>query len=228
MDAAGLFRILIGTKSFFCFRSILHVVLKVTPHTAHRRSLLSAARSSSSRRYFARSSTVHVESSDTMRLRKAQCRAPPDSPETGNKYMYHSRESRRSCAGEKMEHQNEYNTRHSSSSAGMYVCMYVCMYTSEADFHKPGIYGGSVRVWATAWDVFRRAPSRVGRGVRVAVYFVVCFWVGRIFIGFLFLFLMRPFFAFRTKKPLHTGVRTGCHYLISLSVRLSVYPSVCV
>ena len=80
-----------------------------------------------------------------------------------------------------------------------------------------------MRVWATAWDVFRRAPSRVGRGVRVAVYFVVCFWVGRIFIGFLFLFLMRPFFAFRTKKPLHTGVRTGCHYLISLSVRLSVY-----
>ena len=29
---------------------------------------------------------------------------------------------------------------------------------------------------------------------------------------------MRPFFAFRAKKPLHTGVRTGCHYLISLSV----------
>ena len=34
------------------------------------------------------------------------------------------------------------------------------------------------------------------------------------------LLLMRPFFAFRAKKPLHTGVRTGCHYLIS--------PSVCV
>ena len=28
------------------------------------------------------------------------------------------------------------------------------------------------------------------------------------------------------KKPLHTGVRTGCHYLISLSARLSA--SVCV
>ena len=25
-------------------------------------------------------------------------------------------------------------------------------------------------------------------------------------------------FAFRAKKPFHTGVRTGCHYLISLSV----------
>ena len=32
--------------------------------------------------------------------------------------------------------------------------------------------------------------------------------------------LRRPFFAFRAKKPLHTGVRTECHYLIN--------PSVCV
>ena len=32
------------------------------------------------------------------------------------------------------------------------------------------------------------------------------------------LFIMRPFFAFRQQKPLHTGVRTVCHYLISLSV----------
>ena len=29
---------------------------------------------------------------------------------------------------------------------------------------------------------------------------------------------MRPFFGFKAKKPLHTGVRAGCHYLISLSV----------
>ena len=43
------------------------------------------------------------------------------------------------------------------------------MYTSEADFHNPGIYGGSVRVWANAWDVFRRTPSRGGRGSRAAV-----------------------------------------------------------
>ena len=28
---------------------------------------------------------------------------------------------------------------------------------------------------------------------------------------------MRPFLAYRVKKPLHTEVRTGCHYLISLS-----------
>ena len=54
----------------------------------------------------------------------------------------------------------------------------VCMYTSEDDFNKPGIYGGSVRVWATAWDVFRRAQPRVGRGGRTAVDFVVCFGLG--------------------------------------------------
>ena len=38
----------------------------------------------------------------------------------------------------------------------------------EADLHKPGIYG-SGRVWANAWDVSRRAPSRGGRGRRAAV-----------------------------------------------------------
>ena len=43
------------------------------------------------------------------------------------------------------------------------------MYTSEGDFHKAGIYGGSVRVWANAWDAFRRTPSRGGRGRRAAV-----------------------------------------------------------
>ena len=107
MDVAGIFRVLIGAKWFFCFRSMLHVILKVILHTAHRRSLLSAVRSSSSRRHLARSSTVHVESSDTMRSRKAQCQAPPDNPETGD--TYHSRESR-SCAGEKIEHQNGYKS----------------------------------------------------------------------------------------------------------------------
>ena len=50
----------------------------------------------------------------------------------------------------------------------------------EADFHKPGIYG-SGRVWANAWDVFRRAPSRVGRGRQAAVDFVACFRWGGIF-----------------------------------------------
>ena len=30
--------------------------------------------------------------------------------------------------------------------------------------------------------------------------------------------VLRPSVAYRAKKPLHTGVRTGCHYLISLFV----------
>ena len=38
----------------------------------------------------------------------------------------------------------------------------------DTDFHKPGIYGNG-RVWASALDVFRRPPSRGGRGRRSAV-----------------------------------------------------------
>ena len=38
-----------------------------------------------------------------------------------------------------------------------------------------------MRVWATAWDVFRRAQPRVGRGGRTAVDFVVCFGLGGFF-----------------------------------------------
>ena len=84
------------------------------------------------------------------------------------------------------------------------------MYTSEADFHKLGIYGGSVRVWATAWDVFRRAPSRVGRGRRAAVDFVVCFgWGG--FFSFFF-----PFFFFERTRP-SASTRPPC--LMYLSTR---------
>ena len=55
----------------------------------------------------------------------------------------------------------------------------------EADFHKPGIYG-SGRVWVNAWDVFSRMPSRVGRGRRAAVDFVVCFGWGGFFRVFFF------------------------------------------
>ena len=45
------------------------------------------------------------------------------------------------------------------------------------------------RVWANAWDVFRRAPSRGGRGRRVAVDSVVCFGWGFCFRVFLFRFI---------------------------------------
>ena len=50
----------------------------------------------------------------------------------------------------------------------------------EADFHKLRICE-SGRVWANAWDVFRRTPSRVGRGRRAAVDFVVCIGSGGFF-----------------------------------------------
>ena len=91
--------------------------LKIMRHTAHRRSLLSAAGSSSIRRHLTRSSTVHVDSSDNIRSCRAQCQAPPDNPETAD--SYHSRENR-SRAGEKIEYQVEYK-RYSSNSGGMYV-----------------------------------------------------------------------------------------------------------
>ena len=61
----------------------------------------------------------------------------------------------------------------------------------EADFHKLGIYG-SVRVWANAWDVVSRTPSRGGRGRRDAMDFMVRFgWGG----FFCFLFFFRFFFS---------------------------------
>ena len=45
------------------------------------------------------------------------------------------------------------------------------------------------RAWANAWDVFRRTPSRGGRGRRAAVDFVVCFGCGGILFSFSFFFL---------------------------------------
>ena len=118
----------------------------------------------------------------------------------------------------------------------------------EADIHKPGIYG-SRRGWANVWDAFRRASSRGGRGHRAAVHFAVCFGWGGIF-PILFssnahgllqvcagLALLTSLLILRqrreseateavvcllAKKLLHTGVRTRCHCLISLSVFVSV------
>ena len=112
----------------------------------------------------------------------------------------------------------------------------------EADFHKPGVCG-SGRVWANSWDVFRRMPSRSGRGRRAAVDFVVDFGCGGISFFFSFfirifnahgllqvwgrfalftslLVMRQAFFSYRAKTPLHTGVRTGLHRSIGLSVCL--------
>ena len=80
-------------------------------------------------------------------------------------------------------------------------CGYIYVYTSEADFHKSGVYGGSVRVWAAAWDVFRRAPSRVGRGGRAAVDFMACFGLG----GFASFFSPPVFIEARTKERSDRG-----------------------
>ena len=64
-----------------------------------------------------------------------------------------------------LEHQNVHKRRSSSRSASIYIRVH----TSEADFNKPEIYRGRVRVWATEWDVFDCTPSRGGRGRRATV-----------------------------------------------------------
>ena len=105
------------------------------------------------------------------------------------------------------------------------VCLYVCLSVSvcicnirrfhrsrelhEADVHKPGIYG-SGRVWANAWDVFRRAPSRGGRGRRAAVYFVLRFGCGFFFRVFF------CFFFFERTRPAES-IRPSCLIYLSAS-----------
>ena len=74
------------------------------------------------------------------------------------------RKTKLRCSENSIEHQNVHRRRSSSSSASVYIRVY----TSKADFHKPEIYGGRVRVWATERDVFHRTPSRGGRGRRAA------------------------------------------------------------
>ena len=61
-------------------------------------------------------------------------------------------------------------------------CIFLFGVSLSVDFHEPGIYVGG-RVWANAWDVFRRTPSRGGRDCRGAVDFVVCFGCGGILGG---------------------------------------------
>ena len=100
-----------------------------------------------------------------------------------------------------------------------------------AEFHKPGIYG--IRgVWANAWDVFHRMPSRVARGGRAVVDFVVCFGWGGFFPVSFFSFFF--FFFERTRPPASmrppclnylstsAGVRTMCQYLFCLPVCVCV------
>ena len=104
---------------------------------------------------------------------------------------------------------------------GMCVCQCMCNIRRfywlrelyEADFHKPGIYG-SGRVWANACDVFPRMPSRVGRGRRAAVDFVV-FWLGGA--DFSVLFFLRFFSFFEHTRPA-AGMRPPVASFTSLLV----------
>ena len=60
-----------------------------------------------------------------MRSQKAQRQAPPDNPETGDTYEYHSRE-RRSCAGQKiLENTKTYAGGAEAAAARVYT--YVCI-----------------------------------------------------------------------------------------------------
>ena len=69
------------------------------------------------------------------------------------------------------------------------------------------------RVWASAWDVFRRTPSRGGRGRRAAVDFVVCFGCGGIscfFPPIFFLERTRPAASMRPPCLIYLSTRTDC------------------
>ena len=106
-----------------------------------------------------------------------------------------------------IEHQNVHRRRSSSSSASIYIRAY----TSGADFHKPEIYGGRVRVWATEWDVFHYTLTRGGRGRRAAV---------DIFRGVVFLCLVGCFFfwflSFERTRPT-ASTRQPCLMYLSTS-----------
>ena len=140
-----------------------------------------------------------------MRSRKAQrCQAPPDNPETGD--TDHSRESR-SCAGEKIEHQNECK-RHSSSSAGTYVYKRGYFPQTRDLWRKSANMGYRVgRVSSRAVSSWSRSPSDCGfRGV---------FWVGRIFFRF---FLFCSYF-FESTRPT-ASTRQPCLMYLSTSTSM--------
>ena len=65
---------------------------------------------------------------------------------------------------------------------------------------NPGIYE-SGRVWANAWDVFRRTPPRGGRGRRSCCGFRGVFWVRRDFVFFRFFFFERARPAASMRPP---------------------------
>ena len=109
-----------------------------------------------------------------------------------------------------IEHQNAHRRRSSSSSASIFIRVY----TSETNFHKPEIYGGRVRVWANAWDVFPCMPSRVGCGRWAAVDFV-CVLGGADFFCFACSFFFFEFFFFERTRPA-ASIRPPCLIYVCL------------
>ena len=72
-----------------------------------------------------------------------------------------------------IEHQNVHRRRSISSSASIYIRVY----TSEADFHKPEIYGGRMRVPGMGYRVGRaslHAASRWSRSPGCCGYISWC------------------------------------------------------
>ena len=70
-----------------------------------------------------------------MLSRKAKRQAPPDNPETGDTYEYHSKDEAVLARNGSLGHLNVHRRRSSSSAS-----IYIRVYTGEADFHRPVIY----------------------------------------------------------------------------------------
>ena len=156
-----------------------------------------------------------------MRSRKAQCQGTTGQPRN-RRYIRVSQQSKTKLRSPEnsIEHQNVHGRRSSSSSASIYISVY----TSETDFHKPGIYGGRVRVRATEGARWSRSPGCCGY-ISWCV-FLVSGGISCLFFRFLYFERTRP--TASTRQPClmylstSTGVRTACHYLISPSVCLCI------
>ena len=142
----------------------MHVI---KTYAAHRHSQLqeAAAAADPSR------AAVQVESSDTMRSRKARCQAPPDNLETGDAFHSRERSWRENTAPKRIQ-------------AAQQQCEHVCtqarpISTNPASMEEACEYG-------LTRGTFRRTPSRGGRSRRAAVDFVVCFECGGISFFFVF------------------------------------------
>ena len=138
------------------------------PHTASRRFLISAVRSSSRRR-LARSSTRRVLW--YIALTESSTSSTTGQPRNRRCIRVSSRE-RRSRAGYKIEHQNAHRRR---SSRGASV--YIHVYTSEANSTNPGCMEEACEYGLTRGTCFvaRRLQVVAVAGL-LWIYSVVCFF----------------------------------------------------